>query len=136
VHAFIQADGELSDSDDEGVGARRDHAHHRDRDSEPKSHSSEVERAERRRFGIDVGVLSSGAAGSTPGAGPSGHTNVVCPTLSGHLMEASTPTATEGGPTSIKPSVVNGTTGHPSGDKSPKTNDMVVNDGNGTSAEN
>ena len=70
----IQADGELSDSDDEGEGDVKDHAHHRDRDSEPRSHSSEVESAAGRRFGIGVGILSSGAAGSTHGAGPSGHT--------------------------------------------------------------
>ncbi|OJA18800.1 hypothetical protein AZE42_00840 [Rhizopogon vesiculosus] len=132
----IQADGELSDSDDEGEGGRRDHAHHRDRDSEPRSHSSEVESAAGRRFGIGVGILSSGAAGSTHGAGPSGHTTVVRPVLSGHLpMEASTPTTIESGPTPIEPSVVNGTTDHTSGDKSPKTNGMVVDHDNGASGE-
>jgi len=49
-------------------------------------------------------------------------------------MEASTPTATESGPTSIEPSVVNDTTGHLSGDKLPKTDGMAVDD-NGTTAE-
>jgi histone deacetylase 1/2 len=132
----IQADGELSDSDDEGEGGRRDHTHHRDRGSEPRSHSSEVESAAGRRFGIGVGILSSGAAGSTHGAGPSGHNTVVRPVLSGHLTtEASTPTTTESGPTPIESSVVNGTTDHLSGDKSPTTNGMVVDDENGTSAD-
>jgi len=132
----IQADGELSDSDDEGEGGRRDHAHHRDRDSEPRSHSSEAESAAGRRFGIGVGILSSGAAGSTHGAGPSGHTNVVRPVLSGQLtMEASTPTTTESGPTPIESPVVNGTTNHHSSDRSPTTNGMVVGDDNGASAE-
>ncbi|KAG2754481.1 histone deacetylase complex catalytic component RPD3 [Suillus brevipes Sb2] len=123
----IQADGELSDSDDEGEGGRRDHAQHRDRDSEPRSRSSEADIAGGRRFGIGVGILSSGAAGSTHGAGPSGHTTMVRPVLSGHLpMEVDTPTTTESGPTPIEPVVANGTTDHHSGDKSPKTNGTVV----------
>ena len=81
----IQADGELSDSDDEGESGRRDHAHHLDRDSEPRRPSSEVESAAGRRFSIGLGILSSGAAGPTHGARPSGHTNAVYPILSGHL---------------------------------------------------
>ena len=44
-----------------------------------------------------------------------------------------TPGSFESGPTPIEPSFVNGTTGHLSGDKSPKTNGMVVDDDNGTS---
>ena len=82
-----------------------------------------------------MSILSSGAAGSTHGAGPSGHTNIVRPILSGHLMEASTPTTTESGPTPIEPSVINGVTDYLSGDKSPRTNGMVVDDDNGTNAE-
>ena len=81
----LQADGQLSDSDDEGESGRRDHAHHRDRDSEARSHSSEVESAAGKSFGVGVGILGSGAAGLTHGAGPSGHTNVDRPILSGHL---------------------------------------------------
>ena len=81
----IQADGELSDSDDEGESGRRDHAHHQVRDSEPRSHSSEVESATGRQCGIGVGILSSGAAGSAHGARPSRHTNAVRPILSGYL---------------------------------------------------
>jgi len=56
-----QADGELSDSDDEGEGGRRNHAQHRDRDRTDSPGS--------RKFGI----LGSGSTTSL-GAGPSGHT--------------------------------------------------------------
>lgn len=62
-----QADGELSDSDDEGEGGRRDHAKFRESDS--------VEGSGSHKFGIGGGILTSGAA-STHGAGPSGHTTV------------------------------------------------------------
>lgn len=55
-----QADGELSDSDDEGEGGRRNHAQHRDHDRESPGS---------RKFGI----LGSGSAASL-GAGPSGLT--------------------------------------------------------------
>lgn len=53
-----QAEGELSDSDDEGEGGRRDHASHKDRDSV----------ATGRRFGAAVGIMSTG---TTHGVGPS-----------------------------------------------------------------
>lgn len=65
-----QADGELSDSDDEGEGGRRNHARHRDRDS--TSRSSGNESAGGRKFGMGVGIMSSGQT-ATHGAGPSGH---------------------------------------------------------------
>lgn len=52
-----QADGELSDSDDEGEGGRRNHASHADRDSAPTG----------RRFGAAVGIMSTG---TTHGVGP------------------------------------------------------------------
>ncbi|CCM01648.1 uncharacterized protein FIBRA_03709 [Fibroporia radiculosa] len=55
-----QADGELSDSDDEGEGGRRDHASHRELDGTGS--------ATGRRFGAAVGIMSSG---STHGVGPS-----------------------------------------------------------------
>lgn len=73
-----QGDGELSDSDDEGEGGRRDHALHRDRDSVSASRSSENDSATNggRKFGMGVGIMSSGQAGTTHGAGPSGHTTV------------------------------------------------------------
>lgn len=54
-----QADGELSDSDDEGEDDRRDHASHRDKDSIGTSGT--------RRFGAAVGIMSTG---STHGIGP------------------------------------------------------------------
>jgi histone deacetylase 1/2 len=63
----IQADGELSDSDDEGEGGRRDHASHR---GSPSSNGSQP-----LKFGIGVGIMTAPAA-STHGAGPSGHTTL------------------------------------------------------------
>jgi len=77
----VQADGELSDSDDEGEGGRRDYANHKDRGRESRSRSSETESGEMRRFGIGGGILSAGAASSTHGAGPSGHTTLISQTL-------------------------------------------------------
>lgn len=53
-----QDDGELSDSDDEGEGGRRDHKSHRDPD---------VASTSGRRFGAAVGIMSTG---STHGIGP------------------------------------------------------------------
>lgn len=55
-----QADGELSDSDDEGEGGRTNHADHRDADS------TLTEAAGGRKFGIMT------SASTTAGAGPSG----------------------------------------------------------------
>jgi len=52
-----QADGELSDSDDEGDGGRRDHASYQRDDH---------------KFGIGGGILNAGA---THGIGPSGNTH-------------------------------------------------------------
>lgn len=49
-----QADGELSDSDDEGEGGRRDHADH--------------------KFGIGVGIFSGSGGTAAQGVGPSSHT--------------------------------------------------------------
>ncbi|KAH9947686.1 histone deacetylase [Amylocystis lapponica] len=60
LDARRQADGELSDSDDEGEGDRRNHASHLERDS--------VSAATGRRFGAAVGIMSTG---STHGIGPS-----------------------------------------------------------------
>lgn len=53
-----QADGELSDSDDEGEDDRRNHASHRDKDSIGPTG---------RRFGAAVGIMSTG---TTHGIGP------------------------------------------------------------------
>jgi len=63
-----QADGELSDSDDEGEGGRRNHARYRDRESEEPNGSH--------KFGLGGGILNSGSL-NTHGAGPSGHTTAV-----------------------------------------------------------
>ncbi|KAL1762393.1 hypothetical protein FB107DRAFT_268173 [Schizophyllum commune] len=49
-----QNDGELSDSDDEGEGGRRDHADH--------------------KFGIGVGIFSGSGGTAAQGIGPSSHT--------------------------------------------------------------
>lgn len=81
----VQAAGELSDSDDEGEGDRRDYTNHKDRGRESRSRSSETESGEMRRFGIGGGILSAGAAGSTHGAGPSGHTTLISQTLKAPL---------------------------------------------------
>ena len=61
-----QLDGELSDSDDEGDGGRRNHSSYRDADSAESNGGL--------KFGIGVGILAAGHASSTHGAGPSGHT--------------------------------------------------------------
>lgn len=61
-----QADGDLSDSDDEGEGGRRDHASHKEfRNGGEGNH----------KFGMGVGILAS-STGATHGAGPSGHTHI------------------------------------------------------------
>ncbi|KAF9229565.1 histone deacetylase complex catalytic component RPD3 [Gyrodon lividus] len=102
----VQADGELSDSDDEGEGGRRDHANYKDRGSE---NSSETEGGAMRRFGIGGGILSSGAASSTHGAGPSGHTTLVPQTLKAPLVMDvdDTPSAMDGGVTPVGAGVTN-----------------------------
>ncbi|KAI0935961.1 hypothetical protein AcW1_000332 [Taiwanofungus camphoratus] len=56
-----QTDGELSDSDDEGEGDRKNHASHRDRESVGTGVTG-------RRFGAAVGIMITG---STHGVGPS-----------------------------------------------------------------
>ncbi|CAA7264736.1 unnamed protein product [Cyclocybe aegerita] len=82
-----QADGELSDSDDEGEGGRRDHATYRNGDSDGLNGTH--------KFGIGGGILSSGAA-HTHGAGPSGHTTVVRMLSSTVDMEVDTPSTESG----------------------------------------
>ncbi|KAG6910959.1 histone deacetylase [Tephrocybe rancida] len=62
-----QADGELSDSDDEGDGGRRNHMRHRSRDSVDGDGTN-------RKFGMGVGIMTSSTSTLTHGAGPSGHT--------------------------------------------------------------
>ncbi|KAJ2928889.1 hypothetical protein H1R20_g8180, partial [Candolleomyces eurysporus] len=82
-----QADGELSDSDDEGEGGRRDHADHKDFESNGEgSH----------KFGMGVGILAS-SAGATHGAGPSGHRTIprvlTSPKPDSPTMEVDTPSS-------------------------------------------
>ena len=76
-----QGDGELSDSDDEGEGGRRNHASHRDQEESPSRSASATRDVDEddgggRKFGMGVGIMSSGQTASTHGAGPSGHTTV------------------------------------------------------------
>jgi len=102
----VQADGELSDSDDEGEGGRRDYANHKDQGRESRSRSSETESGEMRRFGIGGGILSAGAASSTHGAGPSGHTTLISQTLkTPHSVD--TESATDSGAAALESSTSN-----------------------------
>lgn len=71
----VQASGELSDSDDEDEGGRRNHVSHRER-----SMSSNGSRTGR-KFGMGVGIMTAPGAASTHGAGPSGHTTMPPPGL-------------------------------------------------------
>ncbi|KAL4068274.1 hypothetical protein V8B97DRAFT_881163 [Scleroderma yunnanense] len=99
----VQADGELSDSDDEGEGGRRDRSSYKERGSESRSRSSETDDGTMRKFGIGVGILSSGPAASTHGAGPSGHTTLVPQTTSAvtSMDVDDTPSTTERGITPV-----------------------------------
>ncbi|KIK71315.1 hypothetical protein GYMLUDRAFT_33456 [Collybiopsis luxurians FD-317 M1] len=84
----IQNDGELSDSDDEGEGGRRNHARHRDPDSVETSGGISA-----RKYGLGAGIMHTSAA-PTHGAGPSGHvTDVRAFTTpdKGSSMEIETP---------------------------------------------
>lgn len=58
-----QADGELSDSDDEGEGGRRNHMRYRDSNS-----------VEGHKFGMGVGILVPSTSANMQTVGPSGHT--------------------------------------------------------------
>ena len=89
----VQNDAELSDSDDEGEGGRRDHASHRDRDRDldldldregsPGSSLSVPLNGVGRRPSGGIGIMGGAPSmaglglGSTNGAGPSGHSHVV-----------------------------------------------------------
>ncbi|KAF5377599.1 hypothetical protein D9615_005161 [Tricholomella constricta] len=66
-----QADGELSDSDDEGEGGRRNHMRHRSRDS------VNADDGTNRKFGMGIGIMTAAGSTNTHGAGPSGHTTAV-----------------------------------------------------------
>ncbi|KAJ8084300.1 histone deacetylase [Marasmius tenuissimus] len=66
-----QNDGELSDSDDEGEGDRRNHASHKDADS-----SGEANGGVSRKYPVGAGIMNSSST-LTHGAGPTGHTTSV-----------------------------------------------------------
>ncbi|KAK0198581.1 histone deacetylase complex catalytic component RPD3 [Armillaria mellea] len=84
-----QADGELSDSDDEGEGGRRNHASHRLRRSRSRERSNSVGR----KFGMpSVGILAAGPTAAH--AGPSGQTTIARFLASSSTkMEVDTPTS-------------------------------------------
>lgn len=73
----MQRDDELSDSEDEGEGGRKNHARHRDSDNAVSPSG--------RRFGVGVGIMgaappgagtAAGGASTTGSGGPSAHTAV------------------------------------------------------------
>lgn len=63
-----QADGELSDSDDEGEDDRRNHESHKDLDPSREGVGH--------KFGMNIGIMAS-QQNPTHGAGPSGHHSMV-----------------------------------------------------------
>jgi histone deacetylase 1/2 len=106
LDARRQADGELSDSDDEGEGGRRNHARHRDNDSNGVSSGNES--AGGRKFGVGVGIMTSGQAAATHhGAGPSGYTTVArllsAANAAHPAMDVDTPATSENGIAPLEP---------------------------------
>ena len=75
LDARRQADGELSDSDDEGEGGRRNHASHKERDTVATGRRAAV------------GIMSTG---TTHGVGPSGAPSVAAPAATGAPAAATT----------------------------------------------
>lgn len=66
----VQGDGELSDSDDEGEGGRKNkHSHKDDHDLVPS-----------RKFVTTTGIMNPGASAASHGAGPSAHPPTSIPT--------------------------------------------------------
>ncbi|KAJ7130041.1 histone deacetylase complex, catalytic component RPD3 [Mycena crocata] len=113
-----QADGELSDSDDEGEGGRTNHSKHRDPDS--TSRSSGNEGAGGRKFGIMA------SAPTALGAGPSGHS-----TAARILSNASAKMDVDDASDTPPASTENGTASGPGSEKangvhSPKADEMAV----------
>ena len=66
----VQADGNLSDSDDEGEGGRKNQHSHKDDDELVPS----------RRFVTTTGIMNPGASAASHGAGPSAHPPTSIPT--------------------------------------------------------
>ncbi|KAF6766206.1 histone deacetylase complex, catalytic component RPD3 [Ephemerocybe angulata] len=96
-----QADGELSDSEDEGEGGRRDHTSHKEFSSRNLGEGAH-------KFGMGVGILAS-STGATHGAGPSGHTNVarIPAKSSSPAMDVDTPSSDSAAAEAVASSVVN-----------------------------
>lgn len=65
----VQADGELSDSDDEGEGGRKNQHSHKDDELVPA-----------RKFITTTGIMNPGASAASHGAGPSAHPPTSIPT--------------------------------------------------------
>lgn len=65
----VQADGELSDSDDEGEGGRKNQHSHKDNEPVPA-----------RKFVTTTGIMNPGASAASHGAGPSAHPPTSIPT--------------------------------------------------------
>lgn len=99
-----QVDGELSDSDDEGEGGRRDHASNRELNTK-----SNIGDPASRKFGMNVGILTSASA-TTHGAGPSGNTKVarVLSNTEASSMDVDTPSAITMNGTSAPESATDG----------------------------
>ncbi|KAJ7655149.1 histone deacetylase complex, catalytic component RPD3 [Mycena polygramma] len=110
-----QADGELSDSDDEGDGGRTNHAQHRDPDS--TSRSSGNEGAGGRKFGIMA------SASTALGAGPSGHVTAARIISTGSAMEVDESSATPPSTSGENGSTGERTNGVPT---SPKADEMMA----------
>jgi histone deacetylase 1/2 len=66
----VQADGELSDSDDEGEGGRKNQHSHKDDDGLVPA----------RKFVTTTGIMNPGASAASHGAGPSAHPPSSIPT--------------------------------------------------------
>jgi histone deacetylase 1/2 len=93
-----QADGELSDSDDEGEDDRRNHESHKDPDMMNREGVGH-------KFGMNIGIMAS-QQNPTHGAGPSGHhTMVRVLSTAGEdaSMEVDSPSSS-GAPEAIAPS--------------------------------
>jgi histone deacetylase 1/2 len=67
----VQKDGELSDSDDEGEGGRRNHASNKEADEATGS----------KKFSLGVGIMGLSTGPSATHAGPSGHARALSGTL-------------------------------------------------------
>lgn len=71
LDSVVQNDGELSDSDDEGEGGRRDHTSHREDDTEREGsteNGASVVLARAHTTKVPMGIMNPG---TTQGAGPS-----------------------------------------------------------------